>query len=260
MWYSLKDVGSAVDVDVDTLINELKDQGTERLSEKVAEKCIAAICESVDPNAVVVMDSEIAGVRELPYWCVKSIQRPDVIVYTDNTKKKVAVTVEIRSSPMLWTERKAIFGVTTMLRLLRCSDIEVNSFVTFAFPNLENQCIIRIEVKWVGFTFETMIKRFEHVTSALAEFRAVIAEQAKSLPALPTTIPRFAIKLSKRECNEICQSPGTVYEQLASSNHVMVKSGSFIFKLIYSPLECQNYLRYIHMLPPKPVHLLLCLK
>ena len=47
----------------------------------------------------------------LPDLWAKSKERPDIIVYTDGTKTKVVVVAEVRSSSMVYTERKATFAL-----------------------------------------------------------------------------------------------------------------------------------------------------
>jgi hypothetical protein len=59
---------------------------------------------------------------------------------------------EVRSSPMVFTERKAILGAADMLRLLQCSDPSKLQVTTFALPNTEEpHCLIEIEVSWKNF-------------------------------------------------------------------------------------------------------------
>ena len=95
------------------------------------------------------------------------------------------------------------------------------------------------------------------MTSALIEFKAVMAKQAESLPPLPSTaIPRFAMKLSDRECADLCQSPSATCEQMVTSKHVMVKSDDYVYKIIYCPLEIESYLQYMNMITGTPVHLI----
>ena len=123
-------------------INDDKYEGHERINELVAKDCMTAMCNNNDPNFIVVADALVEDMACLPELCSKAHERPDIIVYSDGCKRKVVVTGEVRSSPMLWTERKAILGAANLLRLLRCSN---SSLQTITFPNLtEKQCIVEI--------------------------------------------------------------------------------------------------------------------
>ncbi len=71
--------------------------------------------------------------NELPPFTTNSRQRSDVLV---QFKGEVGFRAEVRSSPMLFTERKAIIGAADFLRLQRCKGhTEIDTITTFAFPN-----------------------------------------------------------------------------------------------------------------------------
>lgn len=75
-------------------------------------------------------------------------------VYADGSKQNVLLMVEVKSSPMLWTERKAILGVANMVRRLRNTSDSVQKFTSFAFPNINDcHCIAEIQVTWLNFMF-----------------------------------------------------------------------------------------------------------
>ena len=64
------------------------------------------------------------------------------------------LTVEVKSSPMLWTERKAILGAANMVHLLCNISDSVQKFTSFAFPNIDDShCIAEIQVTWENFMF-----------------------------------------------------------------------------------------------------------
>ena len=77
------------------------------MNDQVAKACIWAICDSVDTNFVVEANMEMDGMKDLPELSSKSKERPDIVVYADWSKKRIIFTGEVRSSPVLWMERKA---------------------------------------------------------------------------------------------------------------------------------------------------------
>ena len=115
-------------------INEGNYEGHQRINELVAKDCMMAICNTSDSNFIVVANALIEDVVYLPGLCSKAHERPDIIVYSDGYKRKVIVTGEVRSSPMLWTERKAIRGAANLLRLLRCSNSSLQTITNLLSP------------------------------------------------------------------------------------------------------------------------------
>ena len=87
-------------------------------------------------------------------------QRPNIIVYEDSKEEKVICTAEVRSSPMVVSERKATIGAAYLLRLLRYTDQDIKTITTFALPNMEEkQCVVQITLEWRDFRFVSNVKR-----------------------------------------------------------------------------------------------------
>lgn len=95
---------------------------------------------------IVEVGTEIKNVSKRPRLVWSSHQKPDVVVYDSLLKEKVVCAFEVHSSPIIFTERKAILGVANLLHLLRCTDINLKKITTFFFPKLEeNTCIMHYQ-------------------------------------------------------------------------------------------------------------------
>ncbi len=95
--------------------------------------CVESICNEIKPDWEVVTNIEVPQLNELPHFTANPRQQSDVLV---QFKGEVGFRAEVRSSPMLFTERKAIIGAADFLRLQRCKGhTEIDTITTFAFPN-----------------------------------------------------------------------------------------------------------------------------
>jgi hypothetical protein len=212
-----------VGLNFDALIEELQQKGTTHVNDQVGKACIQALCDTVNTLFVVEADEEIKGVKEFPILSASTRERADIVVYADESKKKVLLTLEIRSSPMLWAERKATLGAANLLRLLRCSTedtIPIQKMTTFALPTMDlKQCIVEIQVTWTtNLKFLTKLTRHTDLMVGIEKIREIIKEHAEHLPALPTTnIAQYVIRLSDAECAQI--APGAT--QIESSRHML---------------------------------------
>ena len=79
---------------------------------------------------------EVQLTSKLPPLVTSTHERADVLVY-NKEDTKVVLLVEVNSSPMLYTERKAVLGAADMLRLLRHTDKNFSVFTSFVFPKKE---------------------------------------------------------------------------------------------------------------------------
>ncbi len=171
---------------------------------------------------------------------VSSKQRCDVVVYTDEKHQKVILTVEVRSSRMLWTERKATYGATDLLRLLRFSQSSINEVTTFCFPNNdEPSCIIEIKVEWKNFMFETYLKRYKVISEGVERLTAVVLDQNRKFPMLPVLLsqPCQLMELNKEELKQIVGHEGDFVEgefhQYPSMQSIIVSNKTEVFKVLY---------------------------
>jgi len=131
-FYSLKDIVHLVNLNPKSLEARLQGQ-SKQINDKFAGEFMRAVCSRVDPNFYVEVNVEIELLKQLPALSASSKERHDIVVYADGSKWNVLLTVEVRSSPMLWTERKAILGAANMVRLLRNTSDSVQKFTSFAF-------------------------------------------------------------------------------------------------------------------------------
>ena len=131
-FYSLKDIVHLVNLNPKSLEARLQGQ-SKQINDKFAGEFKRAVCSTVDPNFYVEVNVEIELLKQLPALSASSKERHDIVVYADGSKRNVLLTVEVRSSPMLWTERKAILGAANMVCLLRNTSDSVQKFTSFAF-------------------------------------------------------------------------------------------------------------------------------
>ena len=137
-YYSLVDIVAGVGLDYSTLKAKLEKEGHGQFNDHIiARECIEVICNEINPNLIVKANVEIHNLQLLPTMTSTSRQRPDIVVYMDSTETVVGFRAEVCSSPMLYTERKAILGAADLLRLQRCTDPSKLQVTTFALPNTE---------------------------------------------------------------------------------------------------------------------------
>ncbi len=182
-------------------------------------------------------DNEIEHMTKLEPLHTSSKQRCDMVVYADETKRKVILTVEVGSSPMLWTERKAIYGAADLLRFMRFSQSSINEVTTFCFPNNTNgpSCIIEIRVEWKDFKFEVYLKRYEVICEGVKRLMTVALDQKRTFPKLPTlcSLPRRLIQLNEEEIKLIVRGGGTI-QQYPSKQSIVLSNQRDVFKIVYS--------------------------
>ena len=87
----------------------------------MAESCVKAIAERCGVKVNTRRNREVQLTSKLPPLVTSTHERADVLVY-NKEDTKVVLLVEVNSSPMLYTERKAVLGAADMLRLLRHTD------------------------------------------------------------------------------------------------------------------------------------------
>ena len=78
-YYSLAHIACVLGLKPQTLIPKLHKENV-NICDRVAADCMAAICESFDPNFIVEPNRELEGIRRLPDLWAKSKERPDIIV------------------------------------------------------------------------------------------------------------------------------------------------------------------------------------
>ena len=213
-----------------------------KVNHQFGKKCMEAIIEKLGLSFYVEANCEVKGMRDLPQLCSNSIERSDIIVYTDSGKKHIVLTGEIKSSPMLWTERKASIGAANLLRLLRSSNSNINSITTFAFPNMQsNECIIKIEMTWHDYKFKSKLTRYTTIPEGIDSIFEVMGQQNEEIPRV---VSRHLMKLSPEECNVLCKSSSSV--QILSSRHIILIANDKVYKIIYSLQEKEAFYVYYH--------------
>ncbi len=165
-----------------------------------------------------------------------SRHQPDVVVYTPQMKKLVVV-IEVQSSPMSQTEVKTILGAIDALRMLRYNDPSQSEISVFCFPKLEvKQCIIKIQVKWNNYRFNTRIWRYRSIEDGISALKLVLREQYR-LPDMPENLDECSLMpLTLAECKYF----GGSTIQLKSSTHLIVTNEVKVFKVLYKLTEFVN--------------------
>ncbi len=131
---------------------------------------------TVEAIPTIETNREIKFVKLLPHMYASATQRPDVVVLSGNDK--VITFIEVQSSPMLNTERKAILVAKDFLRVLRSVDPSITTVSVFCFPKCgTKQCIIEIRVRWENLHIYTHLKRFRDIQTGLDRLASVILEQ-----------------------------------------------------------------------------------
>ena len=110
-------------------------------SDELAERCMKAIADRCGVKVKTRRNREVKLTSELPPLVISTHERADVLVYNEDGSK-VALLIEVNSSPMLFTERKAVLGAADMIRFLRISSIMFSGFTSFVFPKIgSRQCV-----------------------------------------------------------------------------------------------------------------------
>lgn len=110
-------------------------------SDELAERCMKAIADRCGVKVKTRRNREVKLTSELPPLVISTHERADVLVYNEDGSK-VALLIEVNSSPMLFTERKAVLGAADMIRFHRISSIMFSGFTSFVFPKIgSRQCV-----------------------------------------------------------------------------------------------------------------------
>lgn len=237
--YSLRGIAEELSIDHAALLQKYTAKGMRQVNDQVAGACVSAICNTINPNWNVLVNTEVKGLSKLLSMSSSTTERSDVLVILPNPRSstpKVGFRAQVCSSPMLWTERKAILGAANHLRYQRMlGHTQINNITTFAFPNLEeNHCLIEIELSFKGFQFTPILTKYADVKAGIARLSQVIQMQCTRLFSLEdpgnTIFWPTLIKLSDDECNKLCSGS----TQVMSSRHIMVESDNSLYKIIYS--------------------------
>ena len=224
--------------------------------EDVAERCVKAIAERCGVNVNTRRNREVQLTSKLPPLVTSTHERADVLVY-NKEDTKVVLLVEVNSSPMLYTERKAVLGAADMLRLLRHTDKNFSVFTSFVFPKKEcPQSVIKVTVKWQNLRFRYALQRLQDIQQAVGEVQAVLIHQMSAVPTLPKEIKPQLMLLSQDELNGLSSDAPV---QLPSQRNIVVADANYIYKVlcdVESALALMNL--YVHRgLAGQPKHFVL---
>ena len=231
--YSLLDIHNFLG-----LKNKPIDSTKKEDSDAVAVKCFKKILKDCHllKKWGVKSNVEIPPLSEMADFQSSSKERPDIIIYNKNEEEKIALTCEVQSSPMFWTEQKAILGATNLLRNFRENSTDITSVTVFAIPNTYSQnCIIEIVVEWSNLLFKVTETRFSDIDNGITRLKEIISLNCHRLPKLSSKTFYF-MKLSPSDLS-LFEQP---QNQLLSKTHLVVKSGDKVFKLLYQSEERES--------------------
>ena len=182
------------------------------------------------------VNTAVPGMSALPVLETAPVKRSDVNVYVEldgpKKPKKLALQIEVHSSPIRNTVSKAIYGAADILRLLRYTDEAFNSVTVFVFPKKEEPtCVGKITVSYETLRFMYKIEWLPDVTTVWDEIGKVLDDNIDNLPVLPDVgdvHKDYLIILSPRQLEEF--EGGA--KQVISQHHVMVESNGKIFKVV----------------------------
>ena len=139
------------------------------------------------------------------------------------------------SSPFDITIKKCMLGVMDLLRLHRAHDRDVSRCCGFVFPNLpgerssNNQCVVKVEVKWENLKFLFIFTPFKDISSAECaisdELRNAIKHSPR--PGSPLNeLQEYVIHLSDKDLEMFGE--GTMH--VPSRRSILIRSKDNFFK------------------------------
>ena len=222
--------------------------------EDVAERCVKAIAEQCGVKVNTRRNREVQLTSKLPPLVTSTHERADVLVY-NKEDTKVVLLVEVNSSPMLYTERKAVLGAADMLRLLRHTDKNFSVFTSFVFPKKEcPQCVIKVTVKWQNLRFRYALQRLQDRQQAVGEVQAVLIHQMSAVPTLPKEIKPQLMLLSQDELNGLSSDAPV---QLPSQRNIVVADAKYIYKVLCDVESVMNLALLNLFVAGQPKHFVL---
>ncbi len=207
-------------------------------NDQIASKCILSLLKemNLDPIPILRTDCQVSHMHELSPLYTSTNERPDVVIYSCDETTVITI-IEVNSSPMVETERKATLVAKDLLRLLRCADSSISSVSVFCFPKCEvKQCIIEIKVEWKYFRIFTKLTRFPKLKEGLDRLKAVIVAQ-KGHPKINKPSNKALMKLSDDDLKIF----GTGFMQLDSPSHIIVTDKKTVVKLLYDTYICMEH-------------------
>ena len=171
--YSLDDLGSHLEIPASF------DQALsmQKQNEQLATRCVEAACNN--RKFYIENDKEVMNVKGLKTSSLSSLvasshEGADVIVYGE-WHKKLLLLIEVQSSSIVFSERKAVLGAANPLHFLRNSDNNFDEFNSFVFPKKgERQSVMKVTVTWKNFHFQYFLKRLPTLDVAVNKIKSVI--------------------------------------------------------------------------------------
>ena len=236
-YYSLKDVADFLGITVP----KLKD--VRKLNQTLGTQVIEKLCQ--ENRDLKVRAGEIAGLHNFAALCSTSKLQVDILVYLNVL---LVLFVEIQSSPMDITERKAAIVGANVLRAIRAKTTDITEVSAFALPNTQGDagaCILKVRVEWANFLFMTTLTRFKNVKDGVVALTTALREQRCEMVISSPCL----ITLSTSDCRRLCGKEG---HQIECQHHVVVKSiDGYIYKLLYNADEKDSFMQFLWIMRTK---------
>ena len=90
-YYSLRDIASYLGINATDAISDIQHE-YKKVNHQFGKKCMEAIIEKFGLSFYAEANCEVKGMRDLPHMYYNSIERSDIIVYTDSEKTNIVLT------------------------------------------------------------------------------------------------------------------------------------------------------------------------
>ncbi len=228
--YDLEEIAKSLKVSCKKARARLRKRGLTQFNDPIACKCIRKLLIQMKLNAVPILSTnrQMPYMADLPHVCASTNERSDVVIYSHD-KSTVITVIEVNSSLMIHTERKATLVAKDLLRLLRYADPSLSTLSVFCFPKCKVlHCIVEIKVEWKYFCIFTTLKRFPNLKKGLGRLKAVIEAQ-KDHPKIIKPSNKAVMILSDDDLKMF----GTGFTQIDSPSHIIVTDKKNVVKLLY---------------------------
>ena len=181
-------------------------------------------------------------------FCSSKI-RPDIAIYLNAYQKsKLILSMEIQSSPMVRTLRKATYLAANLLRFERFADDNITEYSVFAIPSIDlYSCIVEVNVKWEQLQFHVTLILYTDIQHGKEAMKKVLIRQIKNAPFLPLfKYYKYPLPMNYKDFHEL-GFPNAM--QLHTTQHLVFESGNEIYKLIYNLNEQFVYTHLVSQIP-----------
>ena len=238
--YNLKEL---VGDDCEYFIKAVRANGKQtRLSENVAFMWLEQVLQD---DVVFEVDSQVMGISWLSDIFSSTRERVDIAIYNEvGTRHRLVLGIEVQSSQMIFTLRKATYFAANAVRLLRYEDPAFDQFTVFAIPSIDaSSCIVKVNVQWKDLVFFVTLTCYQDAQDGIDEIRKVVQSQLE-VPFLPTTECYYPYPIRLNKMDMVCNFGTPLGIQLHTTKNIVVEVNNEIYKVIYSTTD-SGYLKLL---------------